>query len=330
MTSQKSAIPRRVAEQAVEWLLALQAEEANEDDLRIWLAQDDQHRRAWAHIQATNNRLQMLANPTARSAVLTPSGKQRRKVIKALTLLLITGTAGTLTYRQAPWRQALADITSGTAERRVVMLDNGSRLNLNSATAVNIDARSNHLRIRLIIGEILITTAHSLEGASAITAQPLSVVTAQGEIRPMGTRFMVSRKHNHTNVAVFAGRVALYPRATSLTPDSGPPSSYIVEKGQRTDLFSDRLGDIQPADENSTAWVDGMLVATSMPLGEFLQILATYHPGYLGYDPAVASLPVSGTYPLDNTDQILTSLAATLPIKVYTVTRYWVRVVPEG
>ena len=317
MTDQRATIPQQIAMRAVEWHLAVQAGEASEEDVRPWLDQDEMHRRAWAHIQATNHRLRTLTDPVARAAVLTADGDQRRKAIKTLSLLLFTVGSGTLVYQQVPWREALADVATGVGERRVVTLADGSRLDLNSATAVNIEHRPPRLQITLVAGEILLTTA-------AVKTVPLVVQTGQGELRPIGTRFSVHQHDDRTEVAVFEGRVVAY--ATAAAVDVAP--TEIVDRGQRGVLFNDHLSDLQPADENAAAWVDGMLVAARTPLAEFLETLSRHRPGHLGWDPAIAALPVSGTYPLADTDRVLASLEQTLPIRVQSLTRYWVRVVP--
>ena len=72
-----------------------------------------------------------------------------------------------------------------------------------------------------------------------------------------------------------------------------------------------------------------MLAAAAMPLGEFLSRPRPHRPGYLGWDPAVAGLPVSGAYPLQDMDRILAAIAETLPVRLQKITRYWVRVTPD-
>jgi transmembrane sensor len=63
-----------------------------------------------------------------------------------------------------------------------------------------------------------------------------------------------------------------------------------------------------------------------MPLGELVQELARYRPGYLGCAPEVAQLQVSGAFALDDTDQALAALAASFAVQVRYRTRYWVQV----
>jgi transmembrane sensor len=80
--------------------------------------------------------------------------------------------------------------------------------------------------------------------------------------------------------------------------------------------------------ESAGAWSEGMLVASDMPLGEFLGELARYRAGRISCAPEVAHLRVSGTYPLGDTERILGALQRALPIRVRFFTRYWVSVQP--
>ena len=318
MDQAEAAIPPAIARRAVAWQLALQGGEATAKELQAWLAEDEQHRRAWEQIEATNRRLEILAGPGARAALLDSVSNGRRKALKTLTLMLFAGAGGALAYRQAPWREALADIQTGAGERKTMRLADGARLDLNSKTAVNISERAGQLRLNLLTGEILLTTA----GA----ASTLAVTTKNGILRPLGTRFSVRQTGRETEVAVYAGRVALYPGDFSTAP---PPPASVIKTGQRADLLAGRALNLRAADANDLAWLDGMLVAAAMPLGEFLTRLRPHRPGYLGFDPAVAGLPVSGAYPLQDTDRILAAIAETLPVKLQKITRYWVRVTPE-
>ncbi len=71
-------------------------------------------------------------------------------------------------------------------------------------------------------------------------------------------------------------------------------------------------------------WRDGVLVAQDQPLGHFLRELSRYRPGVLRWDETLEALRITGSFRLDNTDRILTLLAASLPLDVHMRTRYWV------
>jgi len=83
------------------------------------------------------------------------------------------------------------------------------------------------------------------------------------------------------------------------------------------------------ADANATAWTRGQLVAERMRLADFIDQLARHRPGVLRCDPAVAELPISGVFPLADTDRVLAALSEALPVQVRTVTPYWITVAPR-
>jgi transmembrane sensor len=63
-----------------------------------------------------------------------------------------------------------------------------------------------------------------------------------------------------------------------------------------------------------------------MPLAEFVAELGRYRPGLLRCAPEVASLKVSGTFQLADTEQVLQLLTRSLPVRVDYRTRFWVNV----
>jgi len=69
-----------------------------------------------------------------------------------------------------------------------------------------------------------------------------------------------------------------------------------------------------------------MLVAAHMRLQDFLAELGRYRRGQLNCDPKVAELLISGTYPIDDSERILSLLEISLPVRVRRFTRYWVTV----
>ncbi|MEH6565027.1 MAG: FecR family protein [Halopseudomonas sp.] len=309
-------IPRSVALAAVDWHLAQLAGETDEAELQTWLAASELHRRAWAHIQTTNKQFGTALTPAARAALLSPAGEQRRRAVKTLSLLLFAGSFATLGY-QLPWRETLADIRTATGEQLTVALPGGGQLHLNTASAANLEQSATGLQVELLQGELMLNTA------SRAPAPNLRVVTAQGMLRPLGTRFAVQQCEGVSRVDVLAGTVEVF-------PSHAPVAANVMHAGQSAHFDEYRLSAPQPTQEERFAWTQGMLVATSMPLASFVQTLTRYRPGYLGCDPAIAQLRISGSYPLADTDRILTSLTQSLPVRLHSLSRYWVRLVPAS
>jgi len=204
---------------------------------------------------------------------------------------------------------------TATGEQKHLTLADGSRLVMNTDSAIDVSFTEAVRQVRLIRGEILITTA------SDRVPQPRSfvVTTAQGSIRPIGTRFSVRQMANETRAAVFEGAVAINTLGTEHT---------IANAGEYALFQANKIARKGTVDNTESLWEHGMLVARNMPLADLVAELARYRPGILRCDPAIADMRVSGAFPLRNTDASLDLLVKTLPLEINSVTRYWVSLAP--
>ncbi|MCU9949396.1 FecR domain-containing protein [Pseudomonas sp. PDM13] len=304
-----------IAAQAVQWLVELQGgtpSRQRQDAWQRWRAADPEHERAWQRIESVNQGLRGLNTPSALAALDAPSSRSRRDALKLLTLLVIAG-GGALAVRESDPLLALrADQSTAVGERRKLTLADGSTLSLNTDSALDIrfDARQRLLHLRQ--GEMLVEAVEE--------ARPLRVETPQGLILLHGGRLAVRLQESRSQVSLFTGEAQVFSHGQRLA----------LQPGQRLNLDARGSGAAQAADENSVAWINGMLVASAMRLGDFLAELGRYRHGRIGCDPAIADLRLSGTYPLDHTDSILAMLPRTLPVEVRSVTRYWISVHPRA
>jgi transmembrane sensor len=227
-------------------------------------------------------------------------------------MLLVLGAGSALTWGLRE-RQLLpplmADFRSPVGERRRLTLDDGSQLQLNSGSAVDVRFDAQRRLIRLLEGELLLTAARD--------PRPLQVLAAHGLLESRDARFNVREYPDHTQVAVFEGALDIRSR-------HGP--ALLLTASRQVSLGIDGTGPVTALDANSGAWTEGMLVAAHMRLADFLDELGRYRRGQLHCDEAVANLLISGTYPLDNSERILDLLEVSLPVKVRRFTRYWVTV----
>lgn len=313
-------IAPEVAARAVDWLFELQEAgdaAAPRRAFADWLAEHPEHRRAWEHIQHVNARLHQVADtaPPLRQALLGGPRRQRRELLVAL---LGIGAAGGLWLNGEPGRQAtgwLADLRTDIGERRTLTLADGSELSLNSDSAVDLRFDATTRQLTLHRGEILIRTGRDE------SARPFVVLTRYGALRPLGTRFSVRLLPDAGQLAVFEGAVAIeMPGETS--GDAAP--RLVLQAGEQARFAPGVASEPQAADENAVAWRDGILVASGMPLAEFLAEVGRHRRGRLACAPEIADLRVSGTYPLADTERILDALRASLPVRVDYFTRYWV------
>lgn len=329
-------LPPDVARRAVEWLVELQSNEATEtarQSHQAWRAQHPDHERAWAHIEAVNRRLRAAAGASpltssmASAALAPPRRVTRRAAINTLAVFVFAGGAAWQAERQAswraPWSDWLADERTGVGEHRSITLADGSTVALNTDTAINLRFTGTERRLRLVSGEVLISTGSDADRVGG--HRPFVVETAHGELRPLGTRFAVRQQLRASRVQVFEGAVAIHPR-DRVGEGEGAGRERILRAGEQARFTRSAVGDTQAASEADSAWTDGMLVASGMRLDDFLAELGRHRPGRLGCEPAIAHLRVSGTYPLASTDRVLDLLRTALPVDIHFLTRWWVTV----
>ncbi|WP_122433046.1 FecR domain-containing protein [Pseudomonas viridiflava] len=312
----KSDISPAVAQQAVSWLLEMQEGSLNtgrQNAWQLWLNGNAEHQRAWAHIQRVNQRLSGLSSPLAHAALGAPKSGSRRHALKLLLLLGAGSVAGWSLRDQIELQPLLADYNSGVGEQRKVALSDGSQIQLNTASAVDVKYDAQQRLIRLLSGEILMT-------ASADT-RPLNLLTAEGSVKVTtgSSRFNLRQLNGRTQLAVFAGVV-------ELAPGERADTGLIVQAQQQVTFSRNAWDSVRPVDASSGAWADGMLVASRMKLSDFLGELGRYRRGRLNCDAKVANLLISGSYPLTDSERILDMLEIALPVRIQRFTRYWVNV----
>lgn len=313
--------PRQQAalEQAAHWYATLQGEDAtaaDSDSWRQWLGHSEENAWAWQQVE----RLQAsLTRPTGgiggRVLELArhDSPGNRRQVLKGLALLIGGSTLGWGGYRQASDNGLMADLRTRVGERHALDLPDGSHLQLDTDSAVDVRYSDQQRLLHLYQGTIM------LETAPDPAARPFFVTTPQGLLQALGTRFSVSVDDDLCRVAVFEHRV----KASPLNADP-----VILLQGQQGSFSRQGALARRPLDANQDAWTRGLLVANEQRLDQVVAQLARYRQGWLRCAPNVAGLRISGTFPLDDSDKALRALASSLPVRIEQRTRYWVTVLP--
>lgn len=318
-----SRISDAVADQAAAWLTRVMAGELSEAERqrwRQWRGSHPDHERAWLHIEAVSARMRGLHPGAAYqtlSPLANPPSTNRRKLLAAVAGLGVATGTGVLGARTQAWQELAADYRTGTGEQREIALVDGTRITLNTGSAIKVRFEPGRRLIRLVSGETHIVTGHA--DPIAAVNRPFVVETGEGTVRALGTRFTVRQQDARSRVDVFEG-------AVEITPADAPDRSVILRQGERLSFTGNRIAHPGHADEQAESWARGQLTADNVRLGDFLAELGRYKAGVLRCDPAVADLRLSGTFPVRDTDRILAMLPNSLPVQVRWRTRYWVTV----
>ncbi|MDR6178262.1 transmembrane sensor [Pseudomonas sp. SORGH_AS 211] len=303
---------RTAIREAAGWLALLESGAAGEREhqqLQAWRQAHAEHERAWQAALALQQRFAAVPSRLA-MASLQPVDRGRRTALRQLLGLALVVPTGWWLTQEVPLDAWTADLGTATGERRSLTLADGSLLQLNTATAVNLDQARR--RLTLVQGEL------SLQVPGA---QPLTLDTRFGALTVRQAEVCVQQDDEGCDVRVVSGSVGVQPL-------SGP--GLELGKGQQLRLSALGIGAIEPFSATLLSWRQGVLIAQDQPLDEFLQALGRYRRGLLRWDPALASLRVTGSFQLADTDRVLALLAATLPVEVHWRTRFWVTLKPRS
>jgi transmembrane sensor len=305
------SLPRAALEEAAHWHSVMDGRPSPEEarEFEQWRAASPDHERAWQRMrelwsllsvpaaQAPPDRLGGLVRDTA-----ARRRKRRRTAASGLALgAALLASAWWAGQTQLPW--LAADLRSGVGERRTVELSDGSRVTLNTDSAIDVVYTATERRIVLRQGEILAEVAHGAAG------RPFVVDTRDGTATALGTRYLVRLLPEATRVTVTESRVRACPaQAGAACRDAAA--------GQTLEIRPASVESVQPADRDAEAWTQGRYAVIDTPLPQVLAELARYRRGLLLYDAqALADLRVSAVLPLQG-DEAYAALQESLPIRV--------------
>jgi len=318
-----------VERQAREWLVRLDGDsplsDTEVDALREWLSRSSSHREELTRISKfweQANVLTDLAVPLNRGSAQR-GGRRRAMQVGFVAATVAFGSAVLLSW----WLQrstGAANGTYGTAigQQQTILLPDGSSIQLNTDSQVQIDYGSRLRRIRLLRGEALF----------AVTPQPtrpFDVYAANGIVHAVGTAFSVHLDGSRLDVTVTKGIVDVSEiGGAEITANSD--ASYIgrstrrlgqLKAGQTAIFGSDtqRIAVRELADpelRRRMAWHEGYLVFSGEPLSEVVEQVNRYSPVTLYIaDPKLAPVAVGGRFRIGDLDAILDVLRANFGIQ---------------
>lgn len=320
----EEAARRQALREAAEWFAEWQAGDAREEPWRAWLAEGEFNRWAWERMEALSQRLGGDLNESGRRAAIEVIGQAwqrrrgRRHLLSGLAgLAMVAVLIGSLWQPSSVARWVAhwnADYHTGSGEIAYFELDDGTRVWLNGASALNVDYRDEARRLVLLAGEVLVDTGED-------PRRPLYLDTERARLTPLGTRFGVSDREGEEVLTVFAGAVELRLQGR----DVGSGAHAVIEAGRQARYTAQDVGTIGEAEGAREAWARGILLAENMRLEDFAAELDRHYRGRIRVDPAVADLTLMGAYPLQDPARSLRMVETTLPVKVRRVLPGWIR-----
>lgn len=203
-------------------------------------------------------------------------------------------------------RPELQSIATSYGERLDLTLSDGSRVTLNANSILRYAPSWNEAKERRVElqGEAYFEIA-------ARAQQPFVVQTRDGEIKVLGTKFVVHEREGGTRVAVQEGRVRVQARADT---------AFILLTAGELLLFQQQNKKLSPQNANVDfyiTWWQEEWRLTGMPFSEIVQRLEeTYDVRVEVTDERLLSRKLTGTVENRDLEILLASLATALRVEV--------------
>ncbi|NWN61866.1 FecR domain-containing protein [Pseudomonas allii] len=311
-----------ITEAAAEWAVRLHAgalTEQEQAELRHWIACDSRHEAALRFAEQTWAALGEVykeppVNRQRPSAATQPvrGTRRRRPWQRAAAVALVVVVAGVGWVRGPDLLLRMqADYITEKGEVRTVHLADGSKVELDSGSAIRLDYDGVQRRISLLQGSAIFDVAPRVGEET----RPFVVQSAGGQTRALGTKFVVEREGDSqawTGVLEHSVEVTL-----QAIPKKGP-ADQVVKQGQAV-RYSTQDG-IVPLDQldvaRATSWRRGVLIFDRQPLAKVIEQLNRYRPGRVVLaDSALGDREVSGVFRLDMLDTAFDTLTQELQVQ---------------
>lgn len=288
----------RIEAEAAVWLAHLQGSDrtpATEQKFRRWVSADAAHSLAFEHITRIwdfiPGAVELMDGPA-------PQKHKARVLAGALFATFLAALIGLATYFGPDASRSLEYATRIGEQRSIVLLD-GSRISLNTNSAVRVRFASNERIVDLTRGEALFDVRKDPD-------KPFLVFADDKSVRALGTSFVVRHELDMVAVTLVSGKVEVSRDEPNLHTNIA-----VLKPGERLTIYGKDYGKIdRPSPSETMAWLRGEVVFNDEPLMEAAREMLRYVPqGSIDVDPSISSLRISGIFKSDDTREFVISVA---------------------
>lgn len=288
------------------------------DAFGAWLEADPLHAQALAEIETACALLDVnrdlpavlaLRHEARREAMVVQTSAYKRQVVsKRLLLGAIAASIVVLFGTSLQWWPHEVRYETKVGERRTIVLSDGSKIDLDTASSIKVAYGMNVRRVSLFKGR-----AHFR--VQKDRSRPFTVEVDEKTVQAVGTAFTVDRLDKHIIVTLVEGRVRIGTgHRTNLKwikSDLQPGEQAVLTHGSEVMKVS-RLAN----SESATGWLSGMLTFDDEPLMNVVARMNTYSESKIViYDKNLRAMHVSGSFPAKENDMFVKALESYYPIR---------------
>lgn len=282
-------------------------------EIAAWKNRSERHARTWIIAEKV---WALTGQLSAERVVFHPRGVRRRtrggpaRVSRRWGVVTLAAAA-CLALVVAPSIQLRmqADYRTATGESRTVTLADGSRVQLDTGTAIALDGGANTRGVKLLAGRAYFDIAHD-------PARPFHVTADDVRVTVTGTQFDVGMTDRVVDVMLAEGAVrAAYPLGDVRGENVMRPGDHLqFDRGARRVSSSVvSIGSIAP-------WRRGKLLIEGATIGDIVDQLRPYYAGLIVVtDGGLANLRVTGAFDVRDPAEALRTVVAPHAGKVRSV-----------
>lgn len=214
--------PTQAELEAAHWLVVLDEPRVSRQDIdafQAWLAADETHKRAYDAVSATADKIDAVL---ATESVGHEIGHRRTRVpARPIAIAALSAAAALALFIISPLSplrdEAGAVYATAPEQERLVRLSDGTTIEMAPGARLRASVEGDERRVRFEEGVALFNVAHD-------ASRPFVVMTKFGEIRVLGTSFVVRLRPDGAITTVLSGRVEAR-REMLFSPDNSVAAS---------------------------------------------------------------------------------------------------------
>ena len=303
-----------IREEAAAWFARRRDGACSEEAaFEAWRGRSDAHARAYAETERAWKQWKPLQNSArmremTAAAMKTTAPRQRHAIGRRWRPLLAAASLATIAVfggiRLLPLMTHTTPVaySTGLGEQRTEQLPDGTRIVLNTQTALQVRYGRRQREVTLLHGEAMFDVAHDAK-------YPFVVTAADGSVTDLGTQFLVRDEDGMATVTLLQGLVAVAAQDERKQLVPGEQARYGAS------VPGIRVRQVDPA--TITGWMHGRLDFSGLPLAQAVAEANRYSAVKLRLgDPRLADLPVGGSFRTGDNAGIAAALSAVFPVRV--------------
>lgn len=305
----------KLQDEALEWFVRLRGQEVDQPTLHAferWHGRSSRHAQAYLAIEAMwqSRAFKSAISEFSEVAGIERIHKQKPRRSRALKQYVCLAAAGLATIMVCVWTLPevilhwRADYVTVAGQQTGVVLPDGSKMTMNTDSAVAINFHDGHREVTLLQGEAFFDVRHD-------AMHPFLVTGPFGITKVTGTAFSVRTDRQQDRVILERGHVDVRLR-------SGDGGHTQLDPGEMVTASYQQLSGVKKSDPSiALAWRNGRLVFDAQPFTDVVHELSRYYAGrvFIIKSGLEKSL-VSGNFRLDDIESAFRTLSESCGVTI--------------